>query len=150
MIGGVFCSYFFKDLLIFLLIITADDEMAKKKHQKDLRDIDLVKNFGGLFFRIIRIIFCVVWQMLYYRSELGFFLNKKRRIYIFVFVLIFYVFEKGMFLDFIMFFFKKSRGVYYKKLHSKYTTLLDFSSILLSFKRKKTLILEVSKMCKYI
>jgi len=51
---------FFKDLLIFLLIITADDEMAKKKHQKDLRDIDLVKNFGGLFFRIIRIIFCVV------------------------------------------------------------------------------------------
>jgi len=38
-IGGVFCSYFFKDLLIFLLIITADDEMAKKKHQKDLREI---------------------------------------------------------------------------------------------------------------
>jgi hypothetical protein len=38
-IGGVFCSFFFKDVLIFLVIITADDEMAKKKHQKDLREI---------------------------------------------------------------------------------------------------------------
>jgi len=44
---------FFKDLLIFLVIITADDEMAKKKHQKDLRDIDLVKNFGGLFSELL-------------------------------------------------------------------------------------------------
>jgi len=33
-IGGVFCSFFFKDLLIFLVIITADDEMAKKKPSK--------------------------------------------------------------------------------------------------------------------
>jgi hypothetical protein len=49
-IGGVFCSFFFKDLLIFLVIITADDEMAKKNHQKDLQDIDLVKKFWRTFF----------------------------------------------------------------------------------------------------
>jgi hypothetical protein len=74
----------------------------KKTSKRFARNIDLVKNFGGLFFRIIRIIFCVRLTNVLYRSELGFFKQEKEE-YIFVFVVIFYVFEKGVFLDLLCF-----------------------------------------------
>jgi len=49
-IGGVFCSFFFKDVLIFLVIITADDEMAKKKTSKRFARYIFGKKFWRTFF----------------------------------------------------------------------------------------------------
>jgi len=50
-----------------------------------------------------------------YRSELGFFLKQEKEEYIFVFVVIFYVFEKGVFLDYYVFSFSlKNQEEYIK------------------------------------
>ena len=66
------------------------------------------------------------------------FFKHEKEEYIFVFVVIFYVFEKGVFLDYYVFSFSlKNQEEYIKNYIQSYTTLLDFSSILLSFKRKK-------------